>query len=288
MSDNRRKVKRGRKRKAKRAGAAFIILPLLMTALITLFVCINISSHKKQYKQEGIKLYNEGSFKEAEQKFIDSLDQYQWFSKETDIDTRFFLADSYVKDEEYDNAIEIYNDILDKGSKSDRKEAETLIDITKAHKALYENDLEEAEEQLRKLAESGETQEYLYLASAESRLGKDEEMIEALNKYLEDHPFDTYVCYQMSTYYLNIDDPETARIYIDEGLRCTDEDFRAEIKFNDAVYYEKKHDYKTAFEKIDTLSSEYPDNESFAAERDFLKTRLSSENEEDSGSESGE
>ena len=79
---------------------------------------------------------------------------------------------------------------------------------------------------------------------------------------------------QLSSYYMNNGDYETAIGYINDGLQSGDDLFIDKLQYNQVVYYEKKHDFNKAYELMNELYKNYADNVEFKAEYDYLYTRV--------------
>ena len=99
-------------------------------------------------------------------------------------------------------------------------------------------------------------------------------MIKAYEEAITHLGMSTYIAYQLYSYYLRVDDLDTAIAYINDGLNCDDDMFTDKLLYNQVVYYEKILDYKKAFELMNELYKSDESNEEFRAEYDYLYTRV--------------
>ena len=104
-------------------------------------------------------------------------------------------------------------------------------------------------------------------------ISDNKKMLESYEIYLKDNQLNSYLAYQISTYYLETGEIELAKAYIDSGLNADDE-YRDKLLFNDVVYYEKILDFNSALGNAQALKEAYPDVEEYQKEYDFLYTRV--------------
>jgi tetratricopeptide (TPR) repeat protein len=253
--------------------ATFSIIVLLGTA----FIVVHSISNKEKLREQGIAAFKAGSYNEAIADFKASIELRQWFSSKMDADTGLYLAAAYMRSGEYIQAYNIYNDFINDGNPTTLSK-DTLNDMATLASALDNiqggNITEATVESLNKELQRGNNSAYLYLGLCYQQMGKTDEMLDAFNKYIETYGINTYISYQLSSYYLGSGDVDTAVTYINKGLSCGDELYKDKIMFNDIVVSETKLDYATALDKATKLLADYPENDIYQKEYDFLYSRI--------------
>lgn len=266
-----------RRKRTKRLLIFYFIFTILIVGFTVVFVTFS-SSDKKKLRTMGIDAFKSGRYDDSINYFKEALSEKQWFSKKLDDDIKLYMAASYMRLNDYSEAYRLYSEINEESSNYIKKDtltgllnlSKTLMDTTDERYGYTDADLSK----LQKFAESGNSKMYLYLASIYEHNGNLDEMKTAVEAYLDTEKDLTYTSYLLSSYYLEKNDTENARKYIDIGLSCDDGLYDDLILFNDAVYYEKLFDYNTAFEKISALHNSYPDNQGITDEYNVLYTRV--------------
>ena len=269
-----------KKDQQKRMVHIILVLSLFSLVLLSLaaFMISQMISQKEEFREEGIKAYNASSYVEAENDFLKSLDEKQWFSENMDLDTKLYLASAYMRNGEFENASHVYAE-LQKSTNSYLKSYD-LITMKGLADALLAcqtgQDYTSYIEDLKKESERGNHTADLYLGTCYQQTGDEENMVTYYQKYLTENTSgagSSYINYQLSSYYLAKKDFATAKTYIDAGLASGDQAYMDLIRFNEIVYYEGMLDFDTAFSKAESLTNDMPENDTYKNEYDFLYTR---------------
>ncbi len=271
-------LKKRQKRKNRRFTVIFGIIIILFISASAFFVT-KLRSDKKSFRNQGITAYKNGDFKDAETFFKKSLAEKQWLTDNMDSDTKMYLASTYTREADFKSASDLYADLEKLNSEYLKKynisEKKGLTDALLACKSG--NDYKNYLDVLKREADRGNTSMYLYLGTCYAETGKEDEMLSNYQKYLSSNNSDasiSYLDYQLSTYYLKKNDLENAKTYIDNGLSSSDQTYIDLIRYNDIVFAEKSNDLNTAYEKAVSLHKDYPDNDLYKREFDFLDTRI--------------
>jgi len=265
------------KRKRKKAASLAISVILISAVIIfgTVYFVEKSVSNKEKYRISGIESYESGDYYEAINLLSASLDESQLFSEDMDLDTKLYLADSYMRTGNFTSANTVYRSLLATDQyKNDltvqryTRLTEALIDVSGG--SYYDESIDIFEEEL----EEGNTMMYLYLGLCYQMTEDYEKMVAMYDKYADIYGMDSFMAYQISTYYMDDDKNDMALSYINEGLSCDDTEYRDRLLFNEIVIYEKAGDYSTALTKLETLCTEYPDVEEYEKEYTYLYTRL--------------
>lgn len=255
----------------------YTVFTLVIMAIICIFIIFS-TSDKKKYRNAGVDAFKSGKYEDALKYFDEALAKKQWFDEKLNLDSKYYMAASYMRLNRYSDAYAIYQELEKTDKKYLNKDAlnglldlsKTLMDTTDERFGYTDADVDK----LQKFAESGNSKMYLYLASIYEKNNDLEKMKEVLEAYLVKEKPTTYTSYLFSVYYLEKDDIESAKKYIETGMSCPDGLYTDLLQFNDAVCYEKQKDYETAFEKVSALHSQYPDNKDFLKEYNVLLSRV--------------
>ena len=263
-----------RKERKKKLALIYVIgtLVVLITAAILIAL---LKSDKEKLRDEGIAEYKAGHYEEAIKLFKESLDENQLFSGKMDLDTRMYLGTAQLKLGKYREAektfIRVHKD--NDGTLDDNK-INTFLGICTAMQAFGDAKPETLIPQYDDAVKGGNYTALLYLAACYYETEDYEQMLQAYGDYITRVGMNTYVAYQLSSYYMNNGDYETAIGYINDGLQSGDDLFIDKLQYNQVVYYEKKHDFNKAYELMNELYKNYADNVEFKAEYDYLYTRV--------------
>ena len=253
--------------------AGVIACVTLAVLIIVIFMAAHISGKKGVYRSEGIASFEMGDYEAAAKSFNASLDEKQWFCTEMDIDTMFYLGETYIRLNDFSSALSTYQKIIFEADKNKTEKAEEYVNLATALMDFSDKNYDAAIVSLNAMVKEGNTDVAVYLASCYSELGQYDSMLEAYAVYLKDHPLDSYIAYQLSTYYLENDNLDYALKYINDGI-AIEGDYIDKLYFNEVVYYEKMKDLSTAYSKISALCEKHPDVEEYQKEKTFLETRL--------------
>ncbi len=272
--------KRISKKKLKRmrqiaiSGLIFTTLVLI----ITFIFIINCFSDKEELRDRGIAEFEKGNYQQAEALLKESVAEQQWFSDSMDLDSKVYIAECALKSEDYARAISLFTDIKDEYS--DKEFIDERIAFADAMKSFStDKDYASAAAKLEPLAANGNDGLYMYLGACYGKLGEDEKMLSAFENYISKYSMNSFVAYELSSYYLGIDENDKASEMISLGYKSGDTEYEYLLKYNEAVILEKQMKYNEAFNIINSLHSEYPDNEAIEKEYDFLYSRINIDDE---------
>ncbi len=217
------------------------------------FIIIHSISDKEELRDNGIAAFNEGKYDEAISDFTASLEQDQWFSDKMDDDTRLYLAAAYMRTDSYDEMISLANALNDTktGNISENNYNKLIDEYNRGNKSIA-----------------------LYLGSYYEQKQDYENMETYYKDYISNFGVNTYIAYQLSTYYLAKDDLDSAIDMVNKGLESYEDLYKDMVLYNDIVISERQHDYETALSKAEKLINDYPNNETYKKEYDFLYSRV--------------
>ncbi len=273
---SRKKIKRRRKKKS-RIDYKKVVLFILVCLVLIFGVAAILSkliSHKNEYFDEALSYYNEEEYDKALELFENALDENQLFSQNKDKNTKLYIADIYMKTGQYDLAVAEYDEVLEYAS-VDTEDVKTMQDIASA---LYDFSLGNYAGALTVLEENTDAfpELYMYVGTCYSALSDSENMFANYEKYIEEFGWNSYLYAQYAAYYISIGELDNAYGYINNGL-SSDDTFNAELRLQEIVYYEKIYNYDKAYELAEELYELYPDFEKGVDEYTFLYTRVEHE-----------
>ncbi len=182
---------------------------------------------------EAAVFFQEEDYKKAIQYFEEAKEHNNVFSGRLKEDLSYYQAEAYMKLEEYEEAVALYDKLIERVPKND------IAYIMKAYC----------------LASSGRMED----AAAVYEQGYD--------KTKED-----MFLYYLANQYVTMEAYEKALDIIHTSGKL-EADTEKRLSFLEIVVYEKQQDYKTAYEKAEKFCEKYPEDEQGIKERDFLKTR---------------
>ena len=204
-----------------------------------------------------------------------SLEEQQWFSDKMDVDTSLYLGAAYIRSGKYNEAVEAYDNLRENYSGYDSKQIEGFISLAYALQGVKDKNVNEQNlDSLKKELEDGNKSVSIYLGACYELSGDYEEMLKYYNIYTEEYGMNTYIAFQLSSYYLDKNELENAEQYINQGMSCDDDLFIDRVRFNNVILSEKNIDYQGALDKMQSLLNDYPDNETFKKEYDILYSRV--------------
>ena len=240
-----------------------------------MFVVLNSISDKEEYREKGIKAFNAGSNDDAINYLTKSLEEQQWFSDKMGVDTSLHLGAAYIRSGKYNEAVEAYDNLRENYSGYDSKQIEGFISLAYALQGVKDKNVNEQNlDSLKKELEDGNKSVSIYLGACYELSGDYEEMLKYYNIYTEEYGMNTYIAFQLSSYYLDKNELENAEQYINQGMSCDDDLFIDRVRFNNVILSEKNIDYQGALDKMQSLLNDYPDNETFKKEYDILYSRV--------------
>ncbi|MBO5610393.1 MAG: hypothetical protein J5929_08545 [Eubacterium sp.] len=277
------RAKRARAREARRRRNIRVFFLCTIFSIIVIISSIVVIAHsisdKKEHRDKGIKAFNESSYEEALKEFNISINTEQWFSSKMDYDTELYIAACYMRQGEYAEASKQYKKLTDEYSSSktslDRDTIMGMMFLADALEQANTGDISDATiSQLKKEYEAGNVSMSIFLGTSYQQMGNYEEMVNYYTVYADKFGINTYIAYQLSAYYLDIGDIETATDYVSKGMNAEDDLYLDMLQFNDIIITEKNHDYVGALNKARALTEAYPDNETYKREYDFLDSRV--------------
>ena len=277
------RAKRARAREARRRRNIRVFFLCTIFSIIVIISSIVVIAHsisdKKEHRDKGIKAFNESSYEEALKEFSISINTEQWFSSKMDYDTELYIAACYMRQGEYAEASKQYKKLTDEYSSSktsfDRDTIMGMMFLADALEQANTGDISDATiSQLKKEYEAGNVSMSIFLGTSYQQMGNYEEMVNYYTVYADKFGINTYIAYQLSAYYLDIGDIETATDYVNKGMNAEDDLYLDMLQFNDIIITEKNHDYVGALNKARALTEAYPDNETYKREYDFLDSRV--------------
>ena len=277
------RAKRARAREARRRRNIRVFFLCTIFSIIVIISSIVVIAHsisdKKEHRDKGIKAFNESSYEEALKEFSISINTEQWFSSKMDYDTELYIAACYMRQGEYAEASKQYKKLTDEYSSSktsfDRDTIMGMMFLADALEQANTGDISDATiSQLKKEYEAGNVSVSIFLGTSYQQMGNYDEMVNYYTVYADKFGINTYIAYQLSAYYLDIGDTETAADYVNKGMNAEDDLYLDMLQFNDIIITEKNHDYVGALNKARALTEAYPDNETYKREYDFLDSRV--------------
>lgn len=246
----------------------------------TIIIAVNCVSEKESLRDKGIVEYNRGSYEKAEEYFNQSLQEKQWFSSSMDLDTKVYIAESTLKRGDYPRALELFNELLSVDNYPDKEFINSRIEFADAMDTFVnQKDYSSAATKLEKLIEKGDNSLNIYLGACYGNNGEGDKMIDCFNKYTDEFGTNSYICAQLASYYVGIDDYATASDYIQQGIYSGDDKYFYLLDYNKAIILERQKDYEGAYQIISDLHLAYPDNKDFEKEYDFLYSRINIDEE---------
>ena len=268
-----------RKRKSKAYRKACMIVNICFTVLIAFVIIWGLAhtfTKKNKYRDEGIAHYKAGEYEEAITYFKKALDKNQWFSEKVDVDIEFYLADSYLKIEDFSSAKKVYVRIMNSYSDKYYNEAEInyVISIMDYLILFSEGDYVAPLDGLKAAVNNGYTELSLYVAMCYENLGDTANMKKYYDIYNSSIGLNSYLALKYSQYYIDNEDYAQALGYTMQGISLEDKEYLKELQYLEIVCNSKLTNYAVAYDLSETYVSNYPDDESGKAINEYLYTRL--------------
>lgn len=268
-----RKRRRRRRNNKYRLNYKRLFIFFIFCVLLVFGIIYGISallSHKKEYFEEGLKFYETKQYNEALEKFEAALSESQLLSERTDTNIKLYIADTYMKQGNYGEALTEYKEILE-NAHTNKKEVTSMMELADALYCFEQGNYTAAIEGLEKKAEKWH-ELYMYIGTCYGELENPDKMFENYEAYVKEFGFNSYIYAQYASYYISIEDYETAIGYINNGLD-SDAEYNAQLRLMEIAYYEEQNDYNYAYELAEELVELYPDYEEGQHEYIFLSTR---------------
>ena len=279
--DIRAKRARMRERRRKRNIRVFFCITIfsIIAIITTIIIVAHSISDKKEHRDKAIEAFNKGNYDEALTEIDKSLSYEQLFSAKMDFDTNLYKAACYMRTGEYASASAQYKKMIDEYSSSsatiDKEEIVGMQLLADALDQSSRGDINTGTvDELKKEYDAGNKSLSIYLGTCYQQMGEYEEMIKYYDIYTEEYGLNTYIAYQLSAYYLDTGDVETATSIVNKGLNAEDDLYMDKLLYNDIIITERNHDYVGALNKARTLTEDYPNDETYKKEYDFLYSRV--------------
>ncbi|MBR6404190.1 MAG: hypothetical protein IKS48_12455 [Eubacterium sp.] len=258
----------------------------LFTILVVVgtgYIVKNCISDKKAFRNQGIEAFNAGRYDEAVELFNASMDEQQWFTQAMDADTDLYLAATYIRSGRYKDASNIYIKYVGSGvpgSSISEADIDSFQNLAKALEETKSGNFKETTlPGLQAEYDRGNMSIALYLGAYYQKNADYENMIKCFEDYSNKFGMNTYIAMQLSSYYIEKGDMDSAMIVINQGLSAKDDIFKDRVMFNSVVLAEQNLDYDAALEKAAELIEAYPNNETYQKEYDFLYSRINKNTE---------
>lgn len=237
----------------------------------------NTSKEKQEFRQQGLDAYAAGSYEEAIEAFRVSLSSKGYLQAPVDRDSRLYLADCYFLIGRYAEAIEQYDILL----QSEVEHIDYLIyQKTIAQGMLnYETgNYAEALPAFETALAAGHTELAIHAGICAQQLGRESEMVSYYTIYLTNYPDSAFACTELADYYLQDENYDTCKRYIDLGLSLEDSSCDEALSWLNIIYYEYQLNYNQAYRLMKDYMRQYTVTDLVQREYDFLSTRQTVEN----------
>ena len=218
------------------------------------------------FRSKGIAQFQEQNYQKAEEYFEQALEHDNIFGGTVTQDIRYYLAESYFMDQQYDKALNLYQEI----SRKEKNKGYAECYIGAAYAKL--GDTEKATQQFEKGISLGNEEGYHYLSRMYYELDEYDKAIENELKYMELREPDGTSYMMLAKSYAKAGKYKSALQAIDDGIQLDDNE-KQELLFEEIVIYEQKLDFDTAYQKCLTYVANYPEDEVAKQELEFLETR---------------
>lgn len=268
-----------RKRKSKAYRKACMIINICFTVLIFFLIIWGLThtfTKKNKYRKEGIACYNEGQYETAIDYFTKSLEKHQWFSDEMDVDTEFYLADSYLKLEDFPSAKKVYMRIMRSYPDKyyDKDEINYVISIMDYLILFKEGDYIAPLDGLKDAVNNGYTELSLYVAMCYENLSDYSNMKKYYDIYSSSKGLNSYLALKYAQYYIEAEDYTSALSYTMQGIALNDDEYLQELQYLEIVCNAKLTNFSLAYDLSGVYINNYPDDPEGMAINEYLYTRL--------------
>lgn len=214
------------------------ILAAIILCVIALVAFLGFEWHEKSTQkelyQDAAVFFEEKDYKKSIQYFEEASEHKNIFTGKLNKELSYYQAEAYANLEEYDKAIEIYDELI-------REEPRESMNYMLKEYCLYESgDYEEA----AKVYEMGY-----------EKTGEEEFLSLLANLYVSTEEYD-----------------KALSIITDEN-KVKEASIQQELDFLEIVISEKQQNYGEAYEKAARYCEAYPEDEKGQKEKDFLESR---------------
>jgi tetratricopeptide (TPR) repeat protein len=255
-------------------AAVFIVLMLALGIP-------NIFTHKREYRELGVELYEQGNFSEAVSEFEKALDEKQWFSEKLDVDVLMYESSAYLKLDDYTSAKAVYEKILsDYPDKYyDSEEISYLSGLCDTMLAYEDGKYSDTLDALKAACDRGYTELALCVAICYENVQNYDEMENYLNLYTQSNQADAYVYCKFADLYLEKEDYTSAMSSIESALSFNEAEYMQELYYRQIICCEGLGDYARAYELSESYVESYPADEDGIKLNTFLETRANPDTE---------
>lgn len=263
-----RRIETSNKWKKKKQKRRLTITGIIVAILLVVVGIFQFMDYEKElgFREKGIAQFQKGQYKEAQGYFEEALEHTNIFGGTVTQDVRYYLAESYFMDEQYDKALNLYQQI----SRKEKNKGYAECYIGAAYARL--GDTEKAKAQFEKGISLGNEEGYHYLSRMYYELGDYDKAIENELSYMEKREPDGTSYMVLAKSYCKAGQYKKALQAIADGIELDDSQKQA-LLFEEIVIYEQKLDFDTAYKKCLTYVANYPEDETAKQELEFLETR---------------
>lgn len=253
-----------RKRNRRRLQISIAIFGIIVCA-ISIWAW-NDYRKESETRDIGITYFQQKDYKNAEKAFVQALEYHNLFGWKLSQDIRYYLAESYFQEEQYEKALAVYEEI----GKHEKLDDYVLCYQGACYAKLDQND--KAKNAFEEAIALGNDEGYHYLSKMYYDLGEYDKAISYEKKFMEVREANGSSYQILAKSYSKAGKFKEAIKTIEEGIALDDEQKQA-LLFEEIVIYEQKLDFDTAYEKCLEYVSAYPDDEQAKLELEFLETR---------------
>lgn len=263
-----RRIETSNKWKKQKQKRRLTITGIIVAILLVVVGVFQFMDYEKElgFREKGIAQFQKGQYKEAQGYFEEALEHTNIFGGTLTQDIRYYLAESYFMDEQYDKALNLYQQI----GRKEKNQGYAECYIGAAYARL--GDTEKAKEQFEKGISLGNEEGYHYLSRMYYELGDYDKAIENELSYMEKREPDGTSYMVLAKSYCKAGQYKKALQAIADGI-ALDDGQKQELLFEEIVIYEQKLDFDTAYKKCLTYVANYPEDETAKQELEFLETR---------------
>ena len=270
-------LKRQIRRKAYRKATLIINVTFtIIIAFIIIYGLTHTFTKKTEYYDKGVDCYKAYNYEDAIGWFDKALGCKQMFSEELNVDIELYMADSYLKMDDFSSAKEIYTRVKKKYSKKyyDEERLEFMITLTDNLILFSNGDYVTPLETLKQAVDKGYTELSLYVAMCYENVNDLDNMKQYYDIYSQSLGVNSYLALKYTQYYIEIEDYETALSYSNQGINLEDKEYIKELKYLQIVCNIKLAKYEYAYTLAETYVIEYPDDMEGQEIYEYLDTRI--------------
>ena len=210
------------------------LIVFLLVALAAGYFQWNAYGQKTELREEALLYFKEEDYSKTIKYLQQALDKKSLFSEKIDHDMKCYMAESYYQLGLYEEAEEIYDQLL----KSSQKEKKYYLLKGRCFQA------EEKYDEAVKTFEAG------YEKTKESEFLK-----RICDLYMEQGEYDQ------------------ALVYAEKGIQAGGES-KKELMYQKVIIYEKSQDYQAAYDAVSEYCELFPEDKNAEKEMVFLSTRI--------------